>query len=46
MQYEEKYFENEHGKLRYFQAGSGKAILFLHGGGVKAQTYKKFLDLL
>lgn len=46
MQYEEKYFENEHGKLRYFQAGSGKAILFLHGGGVKAKTYKKFLDLL
>ena len=46
MQYTEKYFEDGHDKLRYFQIGSGNAILFLHGGGVNALTYKKVLDLL
>ncbi len=46
MRYEEKYFEDGHDKLRYFKVGSGNAILFLHGGGVNALTYKKILGLL
>jgi pimeloyl-ACP methyl ester carboxylesterase len=46
MLYEEKYFESEYDKLRYFQVGFGNAILFLHGSWVNALTYKKILDLL
>lgn len=43
MRYEEKCFNN---KLRYLEAGSGNAILFLHGAGVEAFTYEKFLESL
>lgn len=43
MRYEEKCFNN---KLRYLEAGSGNAILFLHGAGVKAFTYERFLESL
>lgn len=46
MLYEEKFFEDGHDKLRYFLVGSGNAILFLHGGGVNALTYKNVLGLL
>lgn len=46
MPYEEKYFEFDGQKLRYFRMGSGKPILFLHGFGLNALTYKKILDSL
>lgn len=46
MLYEEKYFESGNDKLRYFQIGFGNAILFLHGSGINALTYKNSLNLL
>ncbi|MCX6780848.1 MAG: alpha/beta hydrolase [Candidatus Magasanikbacteria bacterium] len=46
MHFEKKYFQEHGAQLRYFQAGAGRPILFLHGGGAKAMSYKKILKLL
>jgi pimeloyl-ACP methyl ester carboxylesterase len=43
---QEKYFQTESEKLHYYQAGQGKTVLFLHGGGVNALSYKRTLDSL
>lgn len=44
--YQEKYFTDGNRKLRYYEVGSGKPLLFLHGSYVRALTYKKVIDLL
>lgn len=42
-----KHFLNLQGiNLRYYTLGSGKPLLFLHGGRVRALTFKKNLELL
>lgn len=46
MQYEEKYFEGGQSKIRYFQIGSGNALLFLPGGIGGFLACGKFIDLL
>jgi len=46
MDYEEKIFEANGIKLKYITTGKGKPLLFLHGGGVSALTYKKNFELL
>ena len=33
-------------KTTYYKMGKGKPVLFLHGGRVSAQTFRKFLTLL
>lgn len=44
MEFQKKLFRYENISLTYFQKGSGRVILFLQGGGVRALTYKKILD--
>jgi len=46
MKYTKKYFKSGNNKLRYFEFGVGKPVLFLHGGGISALTYKNILELL
>lgn len=46
MDYEEKFFEANDIKLKYITTGKGMPLLFLHGGGVSALTYKKNFELL
>lgn len=46
MDYEEKIFEADGIKLNYIIIGKGAPLLFLHGGGVNALTYKKNFELL
>ena len=46
MDYEEKFFEANGIKLKYITTGKGAPLLFLHGGGVTALTYKKNFELL
>ena len=46
MDYEEKIFESNGIKLKYVIMGKGMPLLFLHGGGVSALTYKKNFELL
>jgi len=46
MDYEEKFFEADGTNLKYITTGKGMSILFLHGGGVNALTYKKNFELL
>lgn len=43
---EENFYYYGKRRVRYFKIGSGKPILFLHGGGVSALAYKKILKLL
>jgi branched-chain amino acid transport system permease protein len=45
MDYEEKIFEADGIKLKYITTGKGAPLLFLHGGGVSALTYKKNFEL-
>ena len=46
MRYTKKYFKSGNNKLRYFEIGAGKPVLFLHGGGLSAMAYEKVLNLL
>ena len=46
MNFEEKYFSHKENRLKYIELGSGKPVFFLHGGGIEALTYKKFLQKL
>ena len=46
MKYKENKFYSDGITLNYITKGKGKPILFLHGGGLKALTYKKNLELL
>jgi len=46
MKFDAHTFEAGSVRMRYFTAGSGQPLLFLHGGGVKAMTYRKNLELL
>jgi four helix bundle suffix protein len=40
------YFEKDRVKIKYFETGEGESLIFLHGGGIRALTYKKCLDCL
>ncbi|MBL7150381.1 alpha/beta hydrolase [Candidatus Microgenomates bacterium] len=44
--FKEKFYRASGVKLRYFQSGQGKPVLFLHGAGGDSQTYQKNLELL
>jgi abhydrolase domain-containing protein 6 len=46
MHFEERFFKYNKCRIRYYKIGSGNPILFLHGGGAKALTYKNILRLL
>jgi pimeloyl-ACP methyl ester carboxylesterase len=46
MAVNKKYFRNSEAKIEYTETGSGRPVLFLHGGGIRAKTYNKFLGLL
>ncbi|MBU1110062.1 alpha/beta hydrolase [Patescibacteria group bacterium] len=46
MDYSDNFFEADSIQLKYLTAGKGRPLLFLHGGGVNALTYKKNLELL
>lgn len=46
MEFQEKYFEKNGIKMKYFVGGAGKLLIFLHGSGVRALAYKSCLDLL
>ena len=44
--FEIHYYEAKGVRMRYYTAGAGSPLLFLHGGGVQALTYRKNLELL
>ena len=46
MNYEEIFFEADGISLKYITTGKGMPLLFLHGGGVSAFTYKNNFELL
>lgn len=46
MKQHEYYFKKDKVSMRYFRIGKGNPLLFLHGGGLEAMTYKKSLELL
>ncbi|MBD3329290.1 hypothetical protein GF357_02240 [Candidatus Dojkabacteria bacterium] len=46
MDNKEQTFETDNIQIKYTSMGKGKPLLFLHGGGVRALTYKKNLELL
>jgi len=46
MQFKRHFINLQGIKLRYYTLGSGKPLLFLHGGRVRALTFKKNLELL
>lgn len=46
MKFDVHTFEANGVRTRYFVAGEGRPLLFLHGGGVRAMTYRKNLELL
>jgi len=46
MDYKEKFFEVDGIRSNYITIGKGTPLLFLHGGGVSALTYKKNYELL
>jgi len=46
MNYEENFFEADGISLKYITTGKGMPLLFLHGGGVSAFTYKNNFELL
>jgi len=46
IMFKEKFYQASGVKLRYFQSGQGKPVLFLHGAGSGAQTYQRNLELL
>lgn len=46
MDFQEGVFQYKGVSLAYFQGGLGKSVLFLHGGGVRALTYRRFLRAL
>ena len=46
LHFEEKIFEAEGIRLNYSTVGKGIPLLFLHGGGISALTYKKNFELL
>jgi pimeloyl-ACP methyl ester carboxylesterase len=46
MRFDAHTFEADGVRMRYFTGGLGPPLLFLHGGGVKAMTYRKNLELL
>jgi pimeloyl-ACP methyl ester carboxylesterase len=46
MNIHKEFYQNSEARIRYTESGSGKPMLFLHGGGIRAKTYKRFLKLL
>jgi len=42
----EKTFQKDGQKLTYYEGGTGKTIVFFHGAGIRALTYKKSLNAL
>lgn len=39
-----QFYESDGVRMRYFTAGAGAPLLFLHGGGVRAMTYRRNLE--
>lgn len=46
MQFTEHIFRSEGVKTRYLRGGDGPLLLFLHGGGLEARTYRVILGFL
>ncbi len=44
--FEERFLVIDGIRIRYFVCGAGKSLLFLHGGGLRAMTYRRNIELL